>query len=222
MKTFKISAIFILILISLNTFSQLTDPFLNSYSIYKSYHPEKAKEYKDVDGSPYLNEEFIDGVIYMRDTLTIKLPLRYNIYTDEMEYQLKGINFVVANPQDVSKIVIGKSVFVYQPYIKKGGYFELFESGKCLLVQKKSVAFKPAEGPKAITGAPTPAQFLRKSDSYYLVKDKSQVVRIENLKSLLKALEDQKDKMDAFVNQQQIKNIRKENIIKMVKYYNTL
>ena len=222
MKTFKISAIFILILISLNTFSQLTDPFLNSYSIYKSYHPEKAKEYKDVDGSPYLNEEFIDGVIYMRDTLTIKLPLRYNIYTDEMEYQLKGINFVVANPQDVSKIVIGKSVFVYQPYIKNGGYFELFESGKCLLVQKKSVAFKPAEGPKAITGAPTPAQFLRKSDSYYLVKDKSQVVRIENLKSLLKALEDQKDKMDAFVNQQQIKNIRKENIIKMVKYYNTL
>ena len=222
MKAFKICAIFILILISQNTFSQLTDPFLNSYSIYKSYHPEKAKEYKDVDGSPYLNEEFADGVIYMHDTVTIKLPLRYNIYTDEMEYQLKGINFVVANPQEVNRIVIGQSVFVYQTFNKKSVYFELFESGKCSLIQKKSVAFKPAEGPKAITGAATPAQFLRKSDSYYLVKDKSQVLRIDNLKTLLIALEDQKDKMESFINQGKIKNIKKENLMKIVKYYNSL
>lgn len=222
MKAFKICSIFIFVLFSRVLFSQQTDPFLYSYSIYKSYHPEKAKEYKEIEGSPYLNDEFQEGTIYMLDTVVIKLPLRYNMYTDEMEYQLKGTNYIVANPQDVNKIEIGKSIFVYSSYNKKSGYFDIFESGRCMLVQKKMIAYKPAEGPKAIVGVAIPAQFVRKDDTFYLIINCSQTVKIDNLKAVLKALEDQKDKMETFIKQEKINNIRKQNLVKIIKYYNSL
>jgi hypothetical protein len=222
MKALKICLIFSCFLLTQIIFSQQIDPFLHNYSIYKSYHSEKAKEYSDVDGSPYLNSEFVEGVIYMLDTVIIKLPLRYNIYTDEMEYKVKGTNYVVANPQNLNKITIGQSIFLYKKDPKNTGYFELFESGKCTLLQKKVIIFKPAEGPKPIAGVAVSAEFVRKSDIFYFVVNHSPAVRIENIKSVLKALEDQQSKIESFIKENKIGNIRNENIVKIVKYYNTL
>jgi hypothetical protein len=104
----------------------------------------------------------------------------------------------------------------------KSGYFDIFESGKCMLVQKKIIAYKPAEGPKAIVGVAIPAQFVRKDDTFYLIINCSQTVKIDNLKTVLKALEDQKDKMETFIKQEKINNIRKQNLVKIIKYYNSL
>ena len=42
----------------------------------------------DIEGSPFLNEEFIRGEIVMNDTLFYReIPLRYNMYNDVMEFQ---------------------------------------------------------------------------------------------------------------------------------------
>lgn len=201
---------------------QSNDLFLDNYYARKKYYPEKAKEYKDIAGSPYLNSEFVEGTFYLKDTVAIKLPLRYNIYSDEMEYMLKGINYVVGNPQSLNKIELGGSLFVYLPFVGKGGYFELFELGKCTLVQKKLVEIKPAEGPKPMEPEIKPASFIRKSDIFFLVINDSLAFKIENMKSVKKALQDQKDQIESFIKQEKIKNIKKGNLIKIVKYYNSL
>src|ERR1035437_8003583 len=153
MKTCKVIIITILTMSSQMMFGQKIDGFLDAYHFYNSSQDQPSKntsEYQAIEGSPYLNSEFIDGVIYLKDTTSYKLPLRYDIYANEMEYQLKGVNYVVGNPKFLKKILLGGSVFIYLPFIQKGGYFELLESGKCFLVQKRSVQFKPAEGPKPI------------------------------------------------------------------------
>jgi len=222
MKKLKITLISILILSTQMMSGQVIDPFLQKLSTYKNAHPDKAKEYKDISGSPYLFDEFIEGLIYFKDTTTVKLPLRYNIFTDDMEYHVNGVNYVVSNPITIDKILLGESVFVYLPFVQNEGYFELFVVGKCTLIQKKLIRYKPAEGPKLIQGVAIPAVFERKRDIFYLVMKDSQFVRIENMKSVIGAFQDQKVKIEEFIKAEKIKRTKKDDLIKIVKYYNSL
>jgi len=222
MKTFKNCLIVLVTLLATTLSGQTMDPFFNNYSFYKSFHPEKAKVYKDIEGSPYLNPDFNDGVFYVSDTLKVKVPIRYNLYSDEMEYKLKNVNYVVGNHKALTKITIGKSVYLYMPFMQKGNYFEMIEQGKCMLVQKKTVRLKPAEEPRAILTTPIPATFERKTDVNYIVNSQLQYFKIDNMKSVITALQDQKIKIEAYVKQEKIKNVKLENLIKIVKYYNSL
>jgi hypothetical protein len=228
MKTFKLIAIIILGTLSHVAsgqipypLTQMPNPFPTDYMLDKRYSSQKTEEYKDIDGSPYLKSEFTDGVFCIKDTVAFKLPIRYNIYKDEMEYQLKGLNYVVGSPQSLKKVLLDGAEFAYLPFIQKGGYFELFKSGKCTLAIKRTVEFKPSEGSKPIIGL-QPAKFVKKPDIFYFVIDHSQAFKIENLKSVLDALQDQKQKIEDFIRQEKIKNTKKENLAKIVDYYNTL
>lgn len=183
---------------------------------------EAAITYNDVEGSPYLNNDFTDGIVFLSDTTAVKLPLRYNIYADEMEYKFNGVSFTIGNPQILNKILLGESIFVYIQFMKVKGYFEILEYGKCIVVQKRSIKFNPAEGPKPIEGKNIPPRFTAEPDKFYAIVNDSQTVRIKNLRSLKKALSDQKIKIESFIKQEKIKRASKENIIKIVKYYNSL
>jgi len=228
MKTRKIYFIVLLTISSLMVVGQDHFPviwFPNSfpydYSFDKRYIKETSFDYKDIEGSPYLNSEFTTGTFYMKDTLSFKLPIRYNICADQMEYQSEGVIYVVGSPQSLSRIVLGGSVFIYLPFIGKGGYFELVESGKCKLVQKMRVDFKPSEGSKPIVGL-TKSRFDKYPDVFYLVLNQNQSFRIGNMNSVMNALSDQKIKIETFIKREKIKNTKKENLIKIAKYYNSL
>jgi hypothetical protein len=223
MKTCKIYIIIILTISSQMLVGQIWDPSIAQFLTLKRSFPERENEYKNIEGTPYVNDEFTDGVFFLKDTVAIQLPIRYNMYTDEMEYQLKGSNYVVGNPLVLKKVKLGESIYVYLQFIQKGGYFELFELGKCTIVQKKAVDLKPAEETKPIV-APmgVTAKFIRKSDIYYFVVHDSLTYKIENMKSVTDALQDQKPKIESFIKQEKIKNTKKGNLIKIAKYYNSL
>ncbi|HRZ97029.1 MAG TPA: hypothetical protein P5084_05695 [Paludibacter sp.] len=218
---------FVLILVSSSSVlfgqsGQLNNPFVDKYYFYKSFESRKAFTYKDIVGSPYLNNEFVEGTFNFKDTVPVKIPLRYNIFRDEIEYQEDGINYVVGNPQALNSVSIGESVLVYLPFIEKGGYYEVNEMGKCTLLQKRLVKLKPAEEPKAIVGVAIPAEFVRKFDVYYLVVNETKSYKIKNMKSVLTALNDQQSKLKDFIKKEKINNVKKNNLIKIVKYYNSL
>jgi hypothetical protein len=225
MKTCKVIIIILLAMSAQMMLGQRYDLFLDEYHHNKNFVNQPARnanEYQNIEGNPYLNSEFIDGVIYFKDTTAVKLLLRYNIYADEMEYRLNGVNYIVGNPGILKKTVLGESVFIYLPFIEKGGYFELLASGKCILVQKRSVMFKPAEGPKPIVGTNSPAQFIAEPDIFYLVVNESQIIEVKNMKSVINALQDQKVTVESYIEKEKIKKTKKENLIQIVEYYNSL
>ena len=221
MNLTKAFIFFILILTTKFSIGQQVDLFLEDYHFYKLVHSEKAEDYKGIEGTPYLEKDFTDGVFRLKDSSLIKLPIRYNMYSDELEYRLKDINYVVGNRDILKNTTIGKSVFVYMPSVQKGGYFELLEAGKCSLVVKRKVIFKPAEGPKPIEAKRIPARFEREPDVYFLIVGESEAVKAGNLKSVINALQDRKPQIENFIEQEKIKNTRPENLVKIVKYYNT-
>jgi len=150
------------------------------------------------------------------------LPLRYNIYTDEMEYLLNDVVYEVGNPRFINKVLLGGSAFIYLQFVDKGGFFELLEAGKCSLIQKRKVAYQPAEGPKPIQGTITPAKFLKDPDVFYILMTDSQVFRVTNMKSVMDALKDHQAEIEAYNKTEGIRGARKDNLLKIAKYYNTL
>lgn len=196
------------------------NPYPSPLPFEKRYINENYHDYDNIDGSPYLNNEFVNGIFYVKDTVAIKLPIRYNIYLDHMEYKSEGAVYYVDSPQSLSRIVLGESVFVYLPFIEKGGYYEMLEKGKCRLVQKRRVEFNHSET-KPIEGL-IKSRFESNTDLFYLVNNQNQAFRIENMNSVLNALQDQKTKIEAFIKQEKIRNTKKDNLIKIIRYYNNL
>jgi hypothetical protein len=196
------------------------NPYPSVLPFDKRYLNEDYHDYENIDGSPYLNNEFVNGIFYVKDTVAIRLPIRYNIYADHMEYKSEGGIYYVDSPQSLSRIELTGSVFIYLPFIEKGGYYELLESGKYKLVQKRRVEFKHSES-KPIEGL-IRSRYESNTDLFYLVNNKNEVFRIENMNSVLKAFQDQKIKIETFIKQEKIKNTKKENLIKITKYYNSL
>jgi hypothetical protein len=181
-----------------------------------------AEKYQDIEGSPYLDPEFREGIIWLEDTTAVLLPLRYNIYTDEMEYRLEGVNYVIGNTTIIKAVGIGPARFLFLAVAEKGCYVEVLDSGRCDLLLKRSVRFKPGEGTKPIVGTPTPAEFIRSSDAYFIRVKKSEPVAISNIKSIIMALQDEKDKVESFIAKKKIRRASKENLLMITRYFNSL
>ena len=226
MKTREIYFIAFLVLSPVMLFGQrpeiitFQNPYPSPLPFEKRFLNEDYHDYDNIDGSPYLNAEFVNGIFYVKDTVAIKLPIRYNIYSDHMEYKLDGIVYYVDSPQTLSRIVLSGLVFIYVPFIEKGGYYELLETGRFKLVQKRRVDFKHSES-RPIEGL-IKSRFESNTDLFYLVNNQNQAFRIENMNSVLKALQDQQTKIESFIKQGRIRNAKKENLIKIIKYYNSL
>ncbi len=221
MRLYKIFIIILFIISPEIIFGQIIANFSSKYDLLINPN-SRTYEYKDIEGSPYLSNDFISGLIYLKDSTLFNLPLRYNVYEDKMEFQIKGLSYSIGNPQILDKIVIGNLEYIFIDFIDKGSYFELVETGKCLLIKKNIIDFKPAEGPKPIEGKFIPASFVRKTDIYYILINKSKVFKINNIRSIIEAFKDQKQNIEDFIKKEKIKKNRKEEIIKIVRYYNSL
>jgi hypothetical protein len=222
MKLKLILQLIVLILINQLIFSQEYDKFLDAYYFNKLHRTEKQNSYSDVEGSPYLSDVFSIAEIYLKDTTAFRMPLRYNIYADAMEYKVNDAVYMIDNPHLINKIVLNGSNFVYLPFIEKGGYYEVLISGKCFLLQKRIVKYKPAEGPKPIEGVSIPAKFVKEKDKFYFLMNSKESYEIINLKTVVTALSDKKESIEQYLKTQKVKNIKKENLIKIAAYYNSL
>jgi len=205
-------------------FAQTIDPFMDYYKFREQAKGAQANDYQGIDGNPYLNKEFVEGECHLKDSSSIKLMLRYNIYSDAMEYKEKDKNQVLAigNTALIDKIILNDAKFVFLPFGEKGGYFEILVVGKCALAQKRIVKFKEAEAAKPIEGISKPARFVAESDVFYIVSNQSTAAKISNIKSVIAALKDQESKIESYIDQEKIKNTKKENLVKIVNYYNSL
>src|SRR6185295_17269569 len=72
-----------------------------------------------IDGSPYLDEAYVEGQIFYADK-SMKVPLRYNIYQDVMEYKQNGRPLLLDPTTTIKKVTFGTQTFVVQKFEFKG------------------------------------------------------------------------------------------------------
>ncbi len=182
---------------------------------------------KKVKGSPYLNEEFVNGSIYTVQRLQYPdIPLRYNIYNDELEFKTPANEIqALATPEIVDKAIFGETHLVYSAYTNsnkiKKGYFVVLEEGKAMLYAKPGVAFKEATEPAAYKEAEPPT-FNKKADDYYIRFGTAPAQIVGNKKELIAVFPDNQDKIESYIDKNKVKTNKSESLKELVKYYNSI
>ncbi|MCD6353908.1 MAG: hypothetical protein J7L95_00005 [Prolixibacteraceae bacterium] len=181
----------------------------------------------DIEGSPYLNNDFLNGTIYTTSKFRFEnVPLRYNIYNDQLEFRTPDNEVqAMAAPEIVEKVEFGTTKMAYIPYsnVKKirRGFFTVLLEGKASLYQRAEVVFKDATEPGAYKEA-EPAKFIRKPNTYFIRIGMEQAKRVGNKKELVDLFPDHKKEIAAFIKKNKIKTNKPDSLKKLVVFYNSL
>ena len=187
-------------------------------------------EYKNLKGSPYVNETFAMGKIYNEtEVLLSNVKLRYNAYSDEIEInnsKTGNVNDYGALYKDPNLFIkINKHVYVFVPFensISMGNYFEILSENKSFdLFKKTTVKFI---GPTyAVTSYDNnkPAEFKHKQ-VYFLVDQLGNFYELPSKKNkLLKFLSKDHKEVKLFAKNNSLNLNKEKDLIRLVSYYNT-
>jgi hypothetical protein len=179
-----------------------------------------------VKGTPYLDEAYVDGTILYANNAR-NAALRYNAYKDVFEFKVDGQARVLDPLTSIKKVNFGESTFVVEKYVNdkgipKYGYFTLLDSGKVNLFSKKSVKFTPGMKGRGLDGGDQPAEFRRNPDEFYFKMGGGELIEIKSIKQMIAAFPDKQEELQQFAKKEKISPRDEEELVKFIKYYNSL
>jgi len=234
MKRFKSLFMFlpVLMIVSIATAqSQVqvygSETLLDKLRLNKSIEGITDTHYSDIEGNPYICRDFFEGKVTMNNGEIYDVDLRYDIYAGEIHFRVKGVIYVIANHDQVQSVEIDNNKFVYSDYKLSPGkknvagstYFMLLTDGRCKLLEKKNIRIQDPEPPKLYQEA-KPAKFILKDDTYYLKLGEKSAVKIKGKKDLLEMLDDQQDNLKLFLRSNKLSTGKREDLIKIITFYN--
>lgn len=198
------------------------------YRTFKgSQYGRMFDEKSEIKGTPYENDQFVNGEIFTNAQQHFSdIPLRYNMNSNQMEFKRpEGDVYEISPAEMIDSILIGPSKYIYTAY-KSGskslkGYFKVLAGGTPALLLKMSVILKAAE-PAAPYKEPVPATFERKPDEFYLLLSAGEAVKLSGKKDLLEILTSHTNELEQFIKDNKVKFTRQEDLISLMKYYNSL
>lgn len=180
----------------------------------------------DIQGSPYLDEDFSPGKITTNDgTIYTEIPLRYNAYSDDMEFQKDKDSYNIDPKTIVKRAEFGGLIFSYLRYDEnaksKSSFFEILIEGKATLLVRYTVKFLEKEAVKAFVD-PKPARFEEAQKEYYISFDGAPAKLITNKKNLLELFGTQKTEMESYISKNKLSVKGDDALTKIVVHYNSL
>jgi len=147
------------------------------------------KNYKDIQGSPYLNPELKDGKIITVEGKILVGKLRFNIFTDEIEFEYKNNLLSIAKPDNFKEFYIDQEKLAYVAYLEgkkpKKSFMLIQEEGQYTLMVKKIVEYFGQEKRQPYS-VPKPDRFEAKNDILYINSKNQPAHKVTSLKKLLK------------------------------------
>lgn len=180
---------------------------------------------KNYEGTPFFNEDFSTGDVVINDTTHYqKIPLRYNIYTDKIQFRNNQGRILEFNLSSQKYIfTIEDHRFVNKEYRryneKETGILEILAEGKISLYKKYGVVFKQATREAGFKPA-EPNRFKPLDDKYLIAIDNTIPEAITLSKKLLDQLEVLKPGAAEFARSNKIKLRSEKDLIRLIEYCN--
>ena len=228
----RVSLVIVFQLIAFSAFAQ-TRVMTKTYDDFQVLQHLKTSRTKGgslagVEGSPYLKTKFVKGaVLTENDVRYVGIPLRYNIYNDEIEFKnSKGQVLSIQFPGGIKQVKIGSDIFVYHLFFVSAdrvtqGYLQKIISGKANAFIRYRVIYQEAQ-PALAYKNPQPPKFIPQPSYYYVSKGQKPAVRVEKTKQLIKFLGNHKNELEAFAKKNKIKIRRLDDLRRILYYYNSL
>lgn len=175
-------------------------------------------------GSQYLNEIYQEGTAIIDSSKEENRLMRYNAYTDEMEFLSKEQKPLrLLKRENIEVILNGKKYKVLYYYFKNKiakGYFNPLNEGEVVLYLQPKKRLTMAEAPANGYDDLAPAKYENKFE-YYLKKGDKPITKIEiGRKDILNQLGDRKEAIKSYIKENKL-NLRKvEHVIEVLNYYN--
>jgi hypothetical protein len=181
----------------------------------------KINNYSQIKGSPYYYTDYKECELFFSKNQKYKIKLKYNIYSDEFEYEKEKIAYNVPK-EKVDSIKIGNETFICPLFMGKGtkkSYFLRLNDGKYKLLLKKIIVFSPKDKVEPYK-EPKPDRFESRNDELYLSVDNDILVLITNKKTIQESIPALNDKIIAYSKEHKLKLTKKEDIIQLFNYLN--
>jgi hypothetical protein len=214
----KIIAIFF-ILFTILSYSQSKFERLNDTQALENlwFKTTFNQEEREVEGSPYYYKEF--QLVNIND-YNEKIPARYNIYNDTIEFQKNGKTMVMPKSELYTHFAFETGEIIE---LIDDGYFILVYSGKnANLLKKSRVSFQAFK--KATSGytADKPAKFIISPEEYFIQLDGKMEEFPKNQKDFANLFPNKKDEILKHLNQNKNK-LKTESEMKIaMNYINSL
>ncbi len=200
--------------------------------IYNREYRNSATDikYSYIKGSPYLNDSLTIGKIRLLNGDSIISYMRYDMYADEIEFLKNEKLYTVYNKSELDYIIIGDITFIYTKYIDdnqfiKGYLIELIKD-KVSLFSSKHVQFISARPPQTMPySEASPAKFSQVETKWYFAINKQPISQFDTNNEGIKLISLNNDiyrKLKQYIKINKLKIKRKEDLIKLIIYYNSL
>lgn len=184
----------------------------------------RANKYVDIQGSPYLNDEWKEGTVTAANNKSYpNLKVRYDVYAGELEYMQNNQPYRLS-PEAMKEFRIvdnGEMVFRngFAPTNNntQTTFYQVLVDGPTKLLKQLKINMMEN---KPFNSATVTKEF-QKQEYYFVAKPDGSVQRIQkNKKSVLAALADQKDRLEKLIKEQNL-NLNNENsLITLLEGYN--
>lgn len=225
MKISKIIAVIIVIVVSVPFgFAQNAALGLDEYIKHARVDNkmEKPVLYEYVQGSCYLNDNFIDGRMTLDIGKTYEGPIRYDMYADQIEFKNSANEiFILQNPGAVRMVILDTLQFNYfEPGVFKDiqGFYEILLIGDYSLYKKYQIFLKNPDsaGPGIYANA---AMFIPQDSKYYIMDPDANFKEIRNKKDLLLS-DTNTDELEEFIKNNKIKVRKEKDLIRFTEFLN--
>ena len=179
----------------------------------------------DIQGSPYLTEEFIKGDIFFDSKFKIEqVPMRLNLNTGEMEFKQKNVVMAISDPKRIDKIIMGDYIFIYIQKQKKGkvdGFVRIWNGDFPSVITKMETDFLKKEAAKAYVES-KPDRFERAHDKHYIMLSAREIEKITSVKKLIGAIGDKESELLDFAKKEKVSAGDVDELVQLVNYYHSL
>ncbi|WP_394674999.1 hypothetical protein [uncultured Chryseobacterium sp.] len=208
---------------SILAFSQQTisvNQVTGSQAVFNTGSDSKPLRYEDISGSPYMDKKFHEAKVADQYE---KIPVRYNSYKDEVEFEKNGSPLVLPKETKFSRIEIAspkQTIVLLETNDDLSGYFLELVNGKNTLYKKVKTKFIDAiPAPNGYT-SDKPATFKTLAPVYYVKTEKGFIKNPKNLKDITEQFPEKKEALAAFFKSNRIKLDKEEDIIRLVNFLN--
>ena len=189
-----------------------------------------SDESPPMTGSPYLDKEFAEGILTVREGTKIEgLKYRYDMYNDRMQMIVNEDTTVINRPLAVKHIEMDDRKFVYDVFMVRKdqvatGYFEVIEETESMtILQRHRIDFKQdIYVPNYGGGGGTKEFMMVRNDSYFVKLGQGAALDFENKKDFLDQLTVLKAQIRAYIKENHLSVKKEEDLRQIANYYNNL
>jgi hypothetical protein len=143
-----------------------------------------------------------------------------------MEYQQNGKALALDPSTKIKSVRLGESTYIVDKFefdgMTKYGFLNLLDSGKVTLVAKKVIKYQEPLKGKALDGGDLPAKFSKSPDAYFYRVGNGELQEVDNIKDMIASFPDKQEEVKQFAKKEKISPKNEDELVKLVRYYNSL